>query len=81
MNAVKTLTLRLPLGIYERAAALAEARGQNLSHLFQDGLQLLDSQGRERQLFDDFSLIAAAGADESNVEFAVAAQAEALGVP
>ena len=81
MSAVKTLTLRLPLGIYERAAALAEARGQSLSHLVQDGLQLLDSQGRERQLFDDFSLIAAASEAESNVDFAVAAQTETLGAP
>ena len=63
------------------SAALAEARGQSLSRVFQDGLQLLDSQGLERQLFDDFSRSAAAGGEESNVDFAVAAQAETLGAP
>ena len=79
MNAAKTLTLRLPLGIYERASRLAEARGQSLNRLFQDGLQLLDSQDREKRLFDDFSAIADAGGEQTDVDFALAAQTETLG--
>jgi hypothetical protein len=79
MNAAKTLTLRLPLGVYERANRLAVSRGQSLNRLFQDGLQMLDSQTRERCLFDDFSAIAEVLGDESAVDFAFAAQTEILG--
>ena len=78
MNAAKTLTIRLPLGVYQRAAQLAEVRGQSLNRLFQDGLQLLDAQEKEKRLFDDFSAIAAAGSDESDVAFALPAQTETL---
>ena len=79
MNAAKTLTLRLPLGVYERANRLATSRGQSLNRLFQDGLQLLDSQDRERCLFDDFRAIAEALGDDSSIDFAFAAQTETLG--
>ena len=73
----KTLTLRLPIDAYERATALAERRHQSLNRLFQDGLTLLDQQEREKQLFADFSAIADAGAEETDVEFALEAQTEA----
>jgi len=75
----KTLTLRLPSEIYQRAAALAERRGQSLNRLFQDGLILLDQRERERKLFDDFTAIAAAGPDATDVEFALEAQQQATG--
>jgi len=78
MNAAKTLTIRLPLNVYEKASQLAEARGQSLNRLFQDGLQLLDPQDKEKRLFDDFSAIADAGSDESDVSFAFTAQTETL---
>ena len=72
----KTLTLRLTSEAYGRAAALAQRRRQSLNRLFQDGLILLDREEREKQLFEDFSTIAAAGADETDVEFALEAQAQ-----
>jgi hypothetical protein len=78
MNAAKKLTLRLPLGLYERASRLAATRGQSLNRLFQDGLQLLDSQDRDQRLFDDFTAIAEAQGAESDVGFALAAQTETL---
>jgi hypothetical protein len=78
MNAAKTLTLRLPLGVYERATRLAVTRGQSLNRLFQDGFQLLDSQERDKRLFDDFTAIADAQRDESDVDYAFAAQIETL---
>jgi hypothetical protein len=81
MNAAKTLTLRLPQGLYERATHLAVTRGQSLNRLFQDGLQLLDSQDRDQRLFDDFTAIAEAQDDESDVGFALAAQTETLDEP
>jgi predicted transcriptional regulator len=77
----KTLTLRLPAEAYERATALAERRRQSLNRLFQDGLALLDQQEREKRLFDDFTAIAEAGADETDVEFAIVAQAQANPAP
>ena len=77
----KTLTLRLPFVTYERAATLAERRGQSLNRLFQDGLTLLDQQDREQQLFHDFSSIADAGEAETSVEFAIAAQSQATTAP
>ena len=78
MNAAKTLTIRLPLGLYERASQLAVIRGQSLNRLFQDGLQLLDSQDRDQRLFDDFTVIADAQGNDSDSGFAFAAQTEIL---
>ncbi|MGI8603463.1 MAG: hypothetical protein ACR2OZ_10750 [Verrucomicrobiales bacterium] len=73
----KTLTIRLPAAAYERAADLARKRKQSLNRLFQDSLNLLDQQEREGELFDDFTAIADAGADEIDVGFALEAQNEA----
>ena len=63
--------------VYDRATDLAKKRKQSLNRLFQESLGLLDQQERERQLFDDFSLVAEAGSKETEVEFALEAQAEA----
>jgi len=78
MNAARTLTLRLTPDLYEKASRLSASRGQSLNRLFQDGLQLLDSLDREKRLFDDFSVIAAADDGESDVDFAFGAQSETL---
>jgi hypothetical protein len=74
----KTLTIRLPLSSYERAAQLAKARRLSLNRLFQEGLELLDQREREQRLFDDFSMIADAGTAETEVEFALAAQTQVI---
>jgi hypothetical protein len=74
---VKTLTLRLLPDVYQRAAQLAQRRQLSLNRLFQEGLDLLVAQDQGKQLFDDFSLIAGAGADETDTEFALAAQTQA----
>ena len=73
----KTLTLRLLPEVYQRAANLARRRNQSLNRLFQEGLELLAAQEQEKQLFDDFSLIAEAGRDKTDMEFALAAQVQA----
>jgi hypothetical protein len=72
----KTLTLRLLPDVYQRASNLAQRRHVSLNRLFQEGLDLLVAQDREKQLFDDFSLIAESGTDETDVEFALAAQTQ-----
>lgn len=73
----KTLTLRLLPDVYQQATHLAKRRRLSLNRLFQEGLDLLVTQDRERQLFDDFSLIAEAGAGETNLEFTLPAQNQA----
>ena len=73
----KTLTLRLHPENYARAAALADRRHQSLNRLFQEGLELLIAQEQDKQLFDDFSLIAEAGEEEIDVDFALPAQLQA----
>jgi hypothetical protein len=73
----KTLTLRLLPDTYQRALILAQRRQQSLNRLFQEGLELLAAQDQERQLFDDFSMIADAGSEETDVDFALAAQIQA----
>ena len=80
MTTSKTLTLRLSAAAYERASALAKRRHLSLNRLFQESLELMDSQEREKSLYDDFSRIAETVA-ESNVEYAFAAQAGAAWAP
>ena len=72
----KTLTLRLSSDVYTRATALARRRRQSLNRLFQDCLLLLDQQEKEKRLFDDCSAVGDAGADETDVEFALQAQSQ-----
>ena len=79
MNDTKTLTIRLPLSVYEKATDLAKARHQSLNRLVQDGLQWIEAHEREKRLFDDFSAIAESSRDETEVDFALEAQAEVLG--
>jgi hypothetical protein len=73
----KNITLRLQPDIYQMASTLAQRRHMSLNRLFQEGLDLLIAQVHEKQLFDDFSLIADTGTDELDVEFALAAQTQA----
>ena len=61
----------------QRAAHLAQRRHLSLNRLFQEDLDLLVAQEQEKRLFDDFSIIAGAGADETDTEFALAAQTQA----
>ena len=80
MTTSKTLTLRLPAAAYDRATALAKRRHLSLNRLFQESLELMDRQEREKCLYDDFSRIAAVVA-ECDVDYAAAAQSEAVSAP
>jgi len=79
MNAARTLTLRLPSDLYERANRLLASHGQSLNRLFPEALQPLDSWDREKRLSDDFSAIAQASDGDPDVGFAYAVQSEVLG--
>lgn len=76
MNETKTLTIRLPLSVYEAAADLAKSRRQSLNKLVQDGLKSIEAQEREARLFDDFTIIAESGREDNEVDFSFEAQAE-----
>jgi hypothetical protein len=78
MPETKTLTIRLPLSVYRRAADLAKARHQSLNRLVQDGLQSIEVQEREKRLFDDFTAIAESRENESDVDFGFEAQAQVI---
>lgn len=78
MSETKTLTVRLPVALYEKASELAKSRRQSLNKLVMEGLQTLDSQHRENRLFDDFTAIAESGVDETDMEFATEAQADVV---
>jgi len=78
MNETKTLTIRLPLSVYERATDLAKARRQSLNKLVQDGLKSIEAQERESRLFDDFTAIAESGREETELDFAFEGQAEVV---
>jgi hypothetical protein len=78
MNEIKTLTIRLPLADYERATDLAKARHQSLNKLVQDGLKSIETEEREKRLFDDFTAIAESGHENNDVDFAFEAQADVV---
>ena len=46
MDEMKTLTIRLPISVYEKAADLAKSRHQSLNRLVQDGLRSIELQNR-----------------------------------
>jgi hypothetical protein len=81
MNETKTLTIRLPLADYERATDLAKARHQSLNKLVQDGLKSIETEEREKRLFDDFTAIAETGREDNDLDFAFEAQAEVVTAP
>jgi len=76
----KVVTLRLAPDQYERASALAKQRHLSLNRLFQESLDLMERQEREKSLFNDFSRIAE-DAGETDIEFALAAQTETISKP
>lgn len=80
MDEMKTLTIRLPISVYEKAADLAKSRHQSLNKLVQDGLRSIELQDREKRLFDDFTTIADLGREETEVDYAFDAQAEVAAV-
>lgn len=71
----KTLTVRLPVELYNASAHLARKRKVSLNALVEQGLQTLGQQEAEKALWDEFTLL---GGDEeaSAVGFAELAQSE-----
>lgn len=74
---MKTLTVRLPEDLYLTTTLIAQKRGVSLNGLVQEGLARLIREEKAIELYEAFSLVGE-DAEESSVEFAVAAQLEVV---
>ncbi|GMU54026.1 MAG: hypothetical protein AMXMBFR33_31720 [Candidatus Xenobia bacterium] len=70
----QTVSCRLGLSVYTRAVALADKRKVSLNSLLNEALLQLLKQSDEAMLVEGFEQLA----DDSDVEFAHAAQAEVV---
>ena len=71
----KTLTVRLPLGLYEEGARLARARRIRVNGFIRECLERAVEDTRKQALYDAFSEV---GGADSDMEYARAAQKEVL---
>lgn len=71
----KTLTVRLPIGLYEEGARLAKARRISVNGFIRECLENTIEETRKRALYDAFSEV---GGTDSDVEYAYVAQREVL---
>jgi hypothetical protein len=74
---VKTLTVRLPMDLYQQAGEAAQRRKQSMNATIQEALYLLMREERQAQLYEAFSLLGEDAA-EADVEFALDAQREVV---
>ena len=71
----QTVTLRVPIDLYEKTVRLANERNQSLNAIFQEGAQKLLQDEDTRALSDGFDLLASFP-EECDVEYAIFAQSE-----
>ncbi len=74
---VKAMTIRLPQALYRAGREMAKRRRVSLNRLVQESLQATIKTEEEQRLYDAFTLVGQ-DAEESSVEYAVAAQLEVL---
>ncbi len=73
----KSLTLRLPPDLYLNGRQVAKERNMSLNALIQESLAATVRAEQQRQLFDDFTLLAE-DADACDVSFAFPAAVEVI---
>lgn len=73
----KTLTVRLPLGLYQVCSKIAERRQMSLNALIQEGLTRMIKAEEYGRLYEAFGRLGE-DAEESDVEFAAHAQWEVI---
>jgi hypothetical protein len=73
----KTLTVRLPMDIYQASAEIAKRRRISLNALVQEGLTAVMKEEEYTRLYEAFGQLGE-DAEESNVEFAAHAQWEVV---
>jgi predicted transcriptional regulator len=78
-NKTKAMSIRLPVDIYENSSKIARRRRVSMNRLVQEGLESLLKQEEGQRLYDAFGQVGA-DQEESEVEFALPAQREVIGV-
>ncbi len=73
----KTLTVRLPLDIYQTSAEIAKRRKVSLNALVQEGLTAVMKEEEYARLYEAFGQLGE-DAEEADVEFAAHAQWEVV---
>jgi len=73
----KTFTVRVPGDLYESSRNVAKRRGMSVNALVQESLARLVQEEEDAAFYDSFTLLGQ-DAEESSVEFAVAAQSEVV---
>jgi len=76
-DAKKAMTVRLPLDLYRAGARIARRRRISMSRLLQESLRQTLKGEEALNLYSAFGQLAELG-EESEVEFALPAQAEVL---
>ena len=74
---MQTTSIRMPDEVYRHSKAIAERRRISMNQLVQEALQRVISDEQEREMFEAATLLGE-DPETSNVEFAFAAQAEAV---
>jgi hypothetical protein len=73
----RSVTIRLPENIYQESVKAAKAKNISFNSLTQEGLLKILREQREKDLYDAFTLVGQ-DAEESDVEYAIHAQAEVM---
>ena len=74
---IKSLTIRLPLDLYQIASAIATRRFMSFNALVQESLLAMLKQEEEARLYEAFGQLGE-DAEASDVEFAAPAQWEVI---
>ena len=73
----KTMTVRLPIDLYEAGSKVAKRRHMSLNRLVQDSLRAVLKDEADKALYDGFTGIGM-DAEMSDVSYAVEAQREVM---
>lgn len=73
----KTVTIRLPIELYETSSAIAKRRRVSLNSLVQEGLNAIKQADENARLYEAFGELGEDG-EECDVEFAMPAQCEVV---
>ena len=76
-STAKTLTIRLPLDLYQAISAVAKQRHISFNALVQESLSTILQAEEDARLYEAFGHLGA-DAEEADVEFAAAAQWEVV---
>lgn len=73
----KSMTVRLPLPLYQAGREIARRRKTSLNRLVQESLEAVLREERRAKLYDAFTLVGEE-VSESSVEFGLIAQSEVV---